>query len=198
MENWNKVMEMLGRRPIPSRLEPTSERIEAFEREFGIELPQDYRTFLAEHGGVWVSALAPIVEPTPCGQNATIESFYGFIDGKPKSCDLRIQCNLAEGAPVAIPIAGGAFGSQVFLFTSNRERLGIDHGAIYFWDCDNRSAWRDEMFHKNFPNMAPGLKHYIELRRDNKLPSKDDAMRDFYRIAASFTDFLTACSRWVN
>lgn len=196
MTNWKALMDSLDRKPIPSRRRPTEKRVRAFEKHIGVELPADYRSFLLEHGGVWVNALAPIKEPTPCGQQATIESFYGFIAGKPKSTDLKWQCDLAEGAPVAIPIAGGAFGSQIFLFTSDQKLMGIKAGATCFWDCDNRSAWSDEMFHESFENLGPEIKHYLDLRRKGKLPEKPGGLEDFYRIADTFTVFLESCTRW--
>ncbi|MEM8866289.1 MAG: SMI1/KNR4 family protein [Planctomycetota bacterium] len=117
------LSEMLDIEPITTRLPATDSRIVELEKHIGVELPSEYRDFLSRFGGSWVKGIAPISEPTPFG-DATIESFYGFIDGKPRSCDLKFQSDLAQGAPVAIPIAGGAFGCQTFIIGDDNPTLG--------------------------------------------------------------------------
>ncbi len=194
MIDWTALLEKLGREPIPSRLEPTEERIQAFEQHIGAILPGDYREFLSQHSGVWVSACAPIAELTPCGQFTAIQSFYGFMEKEWMSSDLQWNSDTAGGASVAIPIADGAFGSQIFLFISENEYLGIKSGAVYFWDWEGRSAWTDEKFHRMFSNLAPEIRTYLQLRKDGQLPEKHDGLEDFYRIADSFTGFLEVCT----
>lgn len=189
-------MTAFGCEPMPNRYEPSPELVLSLEDHIGTDLPTDYRSFVLEYGGVWARALAPIQEITPCGQHATIECFYGFMTGKPRAFDLKWQCDLAEGAPVAIPIAAGAFSSQIFLFTSDQERLGVKRGATYFWDGDNRSSWPDETFYSSFEDLSPELERYLELRRNGQLPQKPDALSDFYIIADTFTSFLESCKPW--
>jgi len=190
---WNELMRGLDVEVIPSRQIPTEARVKEFERHIGVEVPPDYRTFLIEFGGAWVNAVVPIAEPTPCGEKAVIECFYGFMPKGRNSDDLHWQCDLAEGAPIAIPIARGAFASQVFLFTSDQKRLGAERGSVYFWDGENRSAWPDELFHQSFENLAPEIGRYLELRRNGLLLLKPPGLADFYRIAPTFTSFLEAC-----
>lgn len=191
-------MRSLACEPIPTRVDASEDRVSQFEDHIGAKLPDDYRDFLTVYSGTWVSGLAPILEPTPFGPNVTIESFYGFMQETYQSCDLRWQCNLAGGAPVAIPIAGGAFGCQAFLICEDNPRLKMSHGSIYYWDCENRSAWPDEMFYQRFSNLAPDIKQYLEYRRSGALPRKADAIADFYKVAESFTLFMESCTPWTK
>ena len=189
-------MQLLGCEPIPTRVEATEPRISGFEAHAGVRLPSDYRDFLTRFGGSRTNAVAPIREPTPFGPSATIDSFYGFTAKKHQSCDLQWQCDLAEGAPVAIPIAGGAFGCQTFIIGEDNPKVGVSRGQIYFWDCDNRSAWPDEVFLQRFPALSPDIKAYLEHRKNGALPVKHDALSDFYFVADSFTRFLGLLTPW--
>ena len=196
MTQWESKMQSLGCEPIPTRSAATESKIAEFEDHIGVKLPSDYRDFLSQFGGTWTNALASIHEPTPFGTQATIESFYGFFTQKYKSCDLHRQCELADGAPVAIPFSGGAFGCQTFLIGEDNRKVGVSRGQIYFWDCDNRSAWPDEMFKQRFSSIAPEIETYLEQRRIGALPDKSDALSDFYFIADSFSQFFELLVPW--
>ena len=189
-------MQSLGSRPIAKRDIATDAKISAFERHASVKLPSDYRTFLERHGGSWVHALAPIAEPTPIGAEATIESFYGFVTGKHSSSDLQSQCDLADGAPVAIPIASGAFGCQTFIIGVDNPTVGVTRGQIYYWDCNGRSSWPDEQFDEWFPNLAPSIQEYLQRRKAGDLPVKHDALSDYYLVAESFTKFFELLIPW--
>lgn len=132
MTQWESKMQALGCELIPTREDATESRISEFETHAGATLPSDYRDFLTQFGGLRIKALAPIDEPTPFGPNATVESFYEFITDKYQSCDIQWQCDLADGAPVAIPIAGGAFGCQTFIIAEDNPKIGVSRGQIYF------------------------------------------------------------------
>lgn len=196
MSQWESKMQSLGCELIPTRADVTESKLVDFEKHSGAKLPSDYRDFLSRFGGAWVNALAPISEPTPFGPNATVESFYGFITDKYQSCDIQWQCDLADGAPVAIPITGGAFGCQTFIIGDDNPKVGVSRGQIYFWDCDNRSAWPDEMFAQRFSADDQKIEDYLSLRRNNELPKKHDALADFYFVAESFTMFIDLLEPW--
>lgn len=176
--------------PTQGRLEPSPERIDAFEQHIGAELPADYRMFLAAHAATSVSATCPIFEPSPCGQEAVVERFYGFLDD---TCygSLDEVSDDAEGAPVVIPIGEGGFGSQLFLILA-----GELCGNVFFYDAQQRFFWPDEQFHSMYSNLHPDIGEYLRLRAANELPDKPEGMENFYLIANSFTAFVRTLEYW--
>jgi hypothetical protein len=185
-----KVSELKGEL-IRGRFEATEERIRGLEQDVGAALPEDYRTFLARHGGTWVTATCPIAEPCPCGDGATIETFYGFMCEERPQEDLQHNRRLLQNVPGAIPIAEGAFGSLILLFVSGERR-----GSVYFYDAEHRSSWTDEQFHGAFASLAPTIVKYLEMRRSGRLPKKPRTMEDHYHLADSFSEFLERCAHW--
>lgn len=61
MRDWDAIMKELGREPLPGRLEPTEERVKAFEGHIGVALPSAYREFLLHQGGVGVRACLTVL-----------------------------------------------------------------------------------------------------------------------------------------
>lgn len=189
MANWD-FPQTFELEPISTRLPATESRIADFENHIGIRLPDDYRDFLSQFGGYLLNAEVPIYEPTPFGRTTSIQSFYGFFEDE-DDCfyDIRYECDLAEGAPVAVPIAGGHLG-QIFIICEANDKLDLSHGAVYFWDGDNRSAWPDEVFEQRFPSLGPEIRNYLEQRKAGLLTKKPDALADFYKVGDSFSMFV--------
>lgn len=185
LSTFDAKLSALKQKPIPDRLQPTSSRIQEFEEHIGAKLPDDYRLFLTKFAGVSVSATCPIREPSPCGDEATIDLFYGFMPEEKGYNSLAENSDDADGAPVVIPIAGGAFGSQIYLILSGRLS-----GTVCFYDAQQRFFWTDAKFHSMFSNLAPNIEKYLELRKNDQLPRKPNGMENFYVIADSFTDFI--------
>jgi hypothetical protein len=184
-------MSKLKAEKIPQRLDADDDRIRQFEDYIGAALPDDYRSFLSHHSGVWVSATCPISEPTPFGDEATIETFYGFMSDERRLDDLYYNSDLFEGAPVAIPIAEGGFGSRIFLFVS-----GELAGGVYFYDGENRCFWPDDQFYSMYENLSFKIQAYLDLRKNGELPQKPEGMENFYRVADDFTSFIESCKYW--
>jgi hypothetical protein len=46
---------------------------------------------------------------------------------------------------------------------------------------------------KCFKGLHPEIKHFLEMRRLGKLPKKPPGYENFYRVAATFDDFLQSC-----
>ena len=177
-----EILEMDGRLPA------TSARITEFETEIGSALPSDYRIFLTNYAGVRIDAVCPTLEPTPIGTEVLTDFFYGFFDFDHAGNSLSEKSAMAEGAPTVIPIASGPFGSQIFLFVSGERK-----GEVYCFDAEQRAFWPDGQFSRMFSNLSPDIKTYLELRRDDKLPSKPSGFTNFYKLANSFTEYLEAC-----
>jgi hypothetical protein len=108
-----------------------------------------------------------------------------------QSDDLYYNSDLFEGAPVAIPIAEGAFGSRVFMFVS-----GKFANSVYYYDGEQRYFWSDGQFHSMYENLHPKIQAYLDLRKNGKLPRKPEGMENFYRVADSFTAFIESCKYW--
>ena len=176
---------------LPGRLAPTPERIAGFEAEIGTKLPDDYRVFLGEYSGMRIELECPVSEPTPFGDQASIETFYGFFDSGHGYNSLNENSALSDGAPTLIPIASGYFGSQVFLFVS-----GKLEGQDYFRDGQGRAAWPDDQFERMFSNLAPDIKSYLKLRQEGGLPDKAGEFLHFYKLANTFTEYLEACNEF--
>jgi hypothetical protein len=56
-------------------------------------------------------------------------------------------------------------------------------------DHYGRSSWSDEDFFK-WPHLAAEIRHYLDLRREGKLPKKPEGFEDVYLVARSFTVFI--------
>jgi hypothetical protein len=65
-------------------------------------------------------------------------------------------------------------------------------GHVFVRDHYHRSSWSDEDFFKCFPELAPEIRHYLDLRREGKLPEKPEGFEDVYLVARSFTDFVNS------
>jgi hypothetical protein len=119
-----------------------------------------------------------------------IDQFFGFSGGPMGGGDIRRNTEMAEGAPVAIPIAQNLSGYWTYLICE-----GPLAGGVYHHDRESRSAWPDRLFYENFKELAPSIELYLELRRSGRLPRKSAALADFYRLADSFDEFLAGCRR---
>ena len=184
-------MEMLKAEPLPWRAEPSLQLVENYEREFGVALPADYRAFLASHGGVSLSAQYPFAEPTPFGPRGEVAALYGFVPAGTspahRSRDVHWATWLIDGFPDVVAIADSFWGGMIWL-----KCTGDDGASVYFHDGERRHTnWRDADFYKRFPNLAPEIKKYLELRRNNLLPKKGRGYENLYLIAHSFSEFIS-------
>jgi len=73
---------------------------------------------------------------------------------------------------------------------------GEDAGHVYIFDNQFRSAWTDERFFQMFPNLHPDIRKYLELRRQGKLPKKAQGYEHIYRVATSFSEFISRPGEW--
>jgi len=143
---------------------PTEGLVAAFEQRFSVILPQDYREFLVAHGGVCLgSGLCPFQEPTPCGPETVIDGFLGF--SSPERGDNINQATMIVNlAPSVVAIGDNLIGGMFWLKLD-----GSDAGYVYLHDPEGRSAWSDEQFSERFPNLAPQVKEYLNMRRRGAL-----------------------------
>jgi len=158
---------------------PSEELVRAFERRFGLNLPADFRSFLVRHGGVNGTAISPMIEPTPFGTSTIITEFYGF-----HGSEIGGTTELIEGAPEIIALGSEGLGRMFWLFCDEPYV-----GHVFVRDHYGRSSWSDEDFFK-WPHLAPEIRHYLDLRREGKLPKKPEGFEDVYLVARSFTDFI--------
>ncbi len=165
---------------LPEGDTPSSKKlVREFERRFSVTLPDDFRSFLVQHGGVQGTAVSPMLEPTPFGTSAIITSFYGFQDD-----EIGDATDLIEGAPTVIALGDEGLGRMFWLFC---EEPYVGH--VFVRDHYGRSSWPDAEFFK-WPNLAPEIQYYLDLRREGKLPKKPVGFEDVYLAATSFTDFM--------
>lgn len=188
MLDFAQKLTELNAEQLSKRLDATEDRINEFEEFVGATLPADYRAFLSKHGGTGASAVCPIIEPNPCGDQASVDIFYGFMSDERKSNDLYFNSELLDGAPIAIPIAEDFFGNRTFLFVS-----GEFAGGVYFFDAQERFFWPDSQFHSMYENLHPRIQEYLDFRSSGQLSPKADGMENFYRISDSFESFLKSC-----
>jgi hypothetical protein len=158
---------------------PSEELVREFERRFDLNLPVDFRSFLARHGGVRGTAVCLMIEPTPFGTSAVIDGFYGFQDD-----EIGDTTDLIEGAPDIIALGSEPLGRMFWLFCAEPYI-----GHVFVRDHYGRSSWSDEDFLK-WPHLAPEIRHYLDLRREGKLPKKPAGFEDVYLVARTFTGFL--------
>jgi hypothetical protein len=169
----------LGFKLPDGHIAPSEEFVKEFEKRFNLTLPRDFRAFLVAHGGVRGLATCPMLEPTPFGTSTIIDSFYGFNED-----EIAESTDIIEGAPVVIALGGEPLGRMHWLFCTEPYP-----GHVFVRDHYGRSAWTDDEFFK-WPNLAPEIRHYLDLRRTGQLPKKPDELADVYLVARSFTDFI--------
>lgn len=177
--------ELLGVEVPTWRIEPTSLLVQAFEREYSLSLPEDYRDFLAVYGGVTLNATCSFLEPTPFGQIACIDEFYGFMPANRSSSDVRRNTEIIEGAPDVVAIAADQMGGMIWL-----KCIGEDRGYVYYHDPNQRWCWSDEEFYRRFPAMSPEIKEYLTLRGKQLLPKKPKGYENVYVLAKSFSELI--------
>lgn len=128
-----------------------------------------------------------MIEPTPFGTSTCITSFYGFNDN-----EISKMTKLIEGAPEIIALGGESLGRMFWLFCARPY-----FGHVFVRDHYGRSAWSDEDFFM-WPDLAPEIRHYLDLRRQGKLPKKPAGFDDVYLVAKSFTDFFESLQPYVE
>ncbi len=162
-----------------ARPHPPERLVREFEHRFGLNLPADFRSFLVQHGGVRGTARCSMIEPTPFGTSTIITGFYGFHGDK-----IGKTTDLIEGAPEIIALGSECLGRMFWLFCAEPYV-----GHVFVRDHYGRSSWSDEDFFK-WPHLAPEIRHYLDLRREGKLPKKPEGFEDVYLVARSFTCFI--------
>lgn len=179
MDRLSDKMMALGFTLPKGHTPPSEVLVQSFERRFGLTLPDDYRSFLVRLGGIVGTAVCPIIEPTPFGTSTIITSFYGFHRD-----EVADRTDLIEGAPDIIALGDECLGRMFWLYC-------VDPyvGHVFVRDHYGRASWSDEDFLR-WPHLAPEIRHYLDLRREGKLPKKPDGMEDVYLVARSFTEFI--------
>jgi hypothetical protein len=101
-----------------------------------LELPDDYRDFLVEYGGFGVTggAFCRCQEPTPCGNEAAIDTFLGFTSPE-RSDNVVDQTEMIHGYPDVIAIGKDLMGNMIWL-----KCTGPDARYVYMYDHEARSA----------------------------------------------------------
>jgi hypothetical protein len=180
-------LDLLEVRPMPLRVEPTLQLVESYEREFGLTLPADYREFLAAYGGVFLHAVYPFAElPTPFGPTGMVDELFGFATGDRESSGVHWNTRIIDGAPDVVAIGADLMGGMTWL-----KCTGDDAGSVYYHDPQRRHTnWREADFYDHFPNLAPSIEHYLQLRRANLLPTKRRGYENVYLIGRSFSEFI--------
>src|SRR5262249_4651298 len=101
-------LDALGYRPGDWQLPVTDGFVAGFERDYDLRLPVEYRNFLLQFGG-WVgSATCEFLEqPTPRGDGAWIDLFYGRMLPEYKVYDIRWATGSVGEAPAFVAVASG-------------------------------------------------------------------------------------------
>jgi hypothetical protein len=187
MEVFRAKLESLGYVPADWQLPVTEAYIADFERDYGLRLPDDYRSFLLECSGWFGSATCEFLEqPTPQGSGAWVDLFYGRTVPKCQIYDIRWATDSVGEAPAFVAIAsGGTDGCMVVIRCG-----GPDAGHVYFFDRDQRSFWTDHEFRQMFPALGPLIEQYLERRGAGLLPPKPAGYENFYLLAQSFSGFM--------
>jgi hypothetical protein len=154
--------------------------IEALEAEIGVSLPARYREFLSKCGGWWHDVCCPCREPTPFDEHV-ITGFHDAGEVRGLLDSMIIPRNM-------VAISYGHFGMYTCLSFA-----GIDRGSVYALDSEFRVDWSDEEFYQRFNAMADGIREYLELRRDDRLPEKPVGYDSLYLLAEDFDEFLSSC-----
>jgi hypothetical protein len=99
MEATRAKLEALRYKPADWQLPVTEEFVAEFEREHGLRLPAEYRTFLLAFGGWTGSATCEFLEPlTPLGTGAWVDLFYGWMVPMYEVYDIRWATDSVGGA----------------------------------------------------------------------------------------------------
>jgi len=181
------VLRRAGVEMLKWRISPSEDLVKEFEREHQLVLPTDYREFLLEYGGCTLDASAPFLEPTPFGESAMVNRFFGFMPKDRPSLDLSWNTRLIEGAPDIIAIAGDLMGGMIWLGCT-----GALTGKVYFHDPEQRWTWPDKQFKSRFALLEPSIEAYLAQRRAGALPAKQRGFENVYLLANSFSSFLGA------
>jgi len=184
-------LQRLGYEPAEWQLPNTEERIGDFEQQYGLRLPAEYRQFLLDFGG-WVgSALCDIQErPTPIGDKAWIDLFYGFVVPEHKTKDIRWLTDTFGAAPTFVPVADGGMNGCLTVIKCGQPQ----DGYVYFFDADQRSLWPDRQFYEMFPALGQEIVKYLDYRRSGRLPLKPAGYESLYLLSRSFGEFIEALS----
>src|SRR5581483_5530492 len=110
---WAEKLQALGYAVPEWCIPPTEALVADYERRVGLTLPADYRHFLVGFGGAAGSAVCAFQEPTPCGTETIVESFYGFTPPDGKATDVRWATELIDGYPAMVAIAEGILGGMI-------------------------------------------------------------------------------------
>ena len=126
----------------------TVEKLEEFEQNYGIKLPDDYRSFLLSYNGG--SPESDIIDFVQYGENQSdiVNYLCGIHDGE-YWASLEWYMQTFKGRiPVGFIPFGYDPGGNLYL-------LGIDGmhlGKVYFWDHENEAGLFDE--EPSFENMS--------------------------------------------
>jgi hypothetical protein len=126
MDSFASKLESLGFELPEWYLPPSEELVVEFEQRFSRSPPSDYRRFLVRYGGYWsgAGAVCPFLEPTPCGDSALIETFYGFT-APTRSDNVPDATKLIDGYPDVIAIGDNILGAMFWL-----KCTGNDAGCV--------------------------------------------------------------------
>ena len=187
MEAVRAKLEALGYRPADWQRPVTEEFVAELEHEYGLRLPAEYRAFLLQFGGWTGSATCDFLEqPTPLGDGAWIDLFYGRMVPEYQVYDIRWATDSVGDAPAFVAVAsGGMNGSMVVVRCG-----GPDDGYVYFFDRDQRSLWPDDEFRRMFPSLSPLIVEYLERRRAEQLPPKPAGYESYYLLGRGFNEFI--------
>lgn len=124
----------------------TSEELVRVERQLGIDLPDDYRSFLLEHNGGRPKPNTFPIHNFPSSSRGILEEFIGIKKGA--YTDIRKQLNVFRDRipPDCLPIARDPGGNLLCLVFR-----GPGRGTIYFWDHEEeaeegRPASKDNLY----------------------------------------------------
>ncbi len=187
MESIRNKLESLGYSPTDWQLPITEEFVAKFERNYVLRLPAEYRDFLLEFGGWDGSATCDFLEqPTPNGNGAWVDMFYGHMVPEYEVYDIRWATDSVGGTPDFVAVAAAGMNGCMIVLRCG----GPDDGHVYFFDRDQRSLWSDEQFYQMFPNLSPLIVDYLERRRSGQLPPKPEGYEHLYLLGHGFHEFI--------
>jgi len=177
----------LGYAPADWQLPVTEEFVAEFERDDGLRLPTEYRNFLLKFGGWSGSATCRFLEqPTPRGDGAWIDLFYGRMIPESEVYDVRWATDSVGAAPEFVAVASGGMNGCMVVVKCG----GSDDGHVYFFGRGQRALWSDDEFYHMFPGLSPLIVEYLERRRAGQLPPKPAEYENLYLLGRGFNEFI--------
>lgn len=146
---------------VVDSFEPISEMdLTAFERELGIQLPDDYCQFLLAHNGGDPDPYCFDIDMGSFINGDSIQYFLGLVDGELYSISRYLNVYAGRVPNNFFPIAPCSGGDLVCLSVR-----GEDYGKVYYWD-HNWEVTEAEPDYSNVHLLADNFTAFLDMLYD--------------------------------